>query len=619
MKRKFVLASSFSSAMKLVPMVDNGALWFYAGKNMSRYALFKRQFGTHFSHQSFNENPVFVSEHRKRFMVWTDTVHRLHGNYLEHWLSDRFSSNPYVSDLFFHCLCIAWFRHMLRTFPNNDIILIAESSAVLSAAHKITSSLRGAVTVRRIGTYRAKAYFIFQVLINLRQLGALPYLIVRFILARSIPARKKAVDLKKISVMLDTYLFTNSFDQAGHFNNRYFTELHDLLMDRNVPTAFLPILHRISINAFPTLIRNIRNSKHTFILMEDYLNITDYLTALKEALTYKVKEQYVPPFSDIDVQSLVDEEIALKLFSFYSMFSHVIQKLPKRLRECGFSPDVYIQWNENQTFHKAINHGFHQELPHVVIVGGKPFVPPLNHLNLFCTSAERSFGYAPDRIVTCGSTLKFEYAQYDPSGTYSVGASFRYGYLWQLHDQLLNPSPNLTVAVLLPYDLKISKVLLSLSLAALQRALEKGCQVIIKGHPANKQEEIASMVSAIGLRGEKVQISEDSLYSMLPKTSAVISSSSSASVEAMCLGIPVILIGLPIGLDLNMNDLLPSSLWKMAFSEEEVNRTLNNWALQHPLSLAERREIGKEILINIFEPVTDISMRAYLTTRTAAA
>ncbi len=619
MKRSIVLASSYSNAIKLRPMVRSGAVWFYAGRNMNRYSKFKHQFGTSLAHHSFNEYPDFVNEQRKRFIIWTDEVHRLYGDRLEHWFSDRFSSYPYVSDLYFHCLCIAWFQHMLQTFPDDDIILIAESSAMLSVAHTIASSLGGNIVIRRIGTYRAKIYFVFLVLVNLHQFGVLPYLMLRFILARSIPARDRTVGLKKTSVILDTYLFDNSFDRAGHFNNRYFTELYDLLVDRHIPTAFFPILHRVSIRMFLSLIRHIRNSKHTFLLMEDYVMIPDYLRAFKEALTCRSKEKHVPPFSDIGVQSLVNELIALKIFSASCYFAHVVQKLPKRLRENSISPDVYIQWNENSTFNKALNHGFHHELPHVVIVGGKPFIPPLNHLNLFCTSAERSFGFSPDRIVTCGSTLMAEYSRYDPLGTYEVGASFRYDYLWKLHDQTSHEFMMPTVTVLLPYDLHVSRYILSLSAASLNNLMEKGCRVIIKGHPANKQKELADLISISGLTGSTVLTSENTVSDILPNTSAVISSSSSSSIEAMCLGIPVVLIGLPIGLDLNMHDFMPSALWKMACSEEEVNMCLNDWALHHPLSLAKRREIGRTILADFFEPVTDSSMRVYLTTRAAAA
>jgi len=618
MKRSLVLASSYSNANKLAPLVRTGAVWFYAGRNMNRYSAFKHTFGMSLLHQSFNEQTEFVSELRRRFIMWTDDVHRLYGNHLEHWLSDRFSSYPYVSDLYFHCLCVAWFQHLLRAFPETDIILIAESSAVLSTAHKMTSSLRGDNVIRRFGMLRAKLQFISQVLINLHQFGALPYFILRFILARSIPSRSNTTDVKTISAILDTYLFDYSFDQAGHFNNRYFAGLYDLLVTRNTPTALFPILHRISIRTFPSLIKHIRNSKNTFLLMEDYVMISDYLRAFRETLSCGAKEKHVPPFSDIDVQSLVDELIALKLFSASCYFAHVVQKLPKRLREKGISPDIYLQWNENSTFNKALNHGFHHEWPHLVIVGGKPFVPPLNHLNLFCTSTERSFGFSPDRIVTCGRTLLAAYSQYDPNGSYHIGASFRYDYLWKLHDQPPREHKT-TVLVLLPYDLNISQFLLTVSAAALNSIIQTGCQVVIKGHPANKLTDLTGLLTRAGLSSSSVRISEDNVSDILPNVSAVVSSSSSSSIEAMCLGIPAILIGLPVGIDLNMHDLIPSTLWKMVFNEDQVSTSLKDWALKHPLPLSQRRDIGRSILSSFFEPVTEGSMSVYFTPRAGTA
>ena len=98
----------------------------------------------------------------------------------------------------------------------------------------------------------------------------------------------------------------------------------------------------------------------------------------------------------------------------------------------------------------------------------------------------------------------------------------------------------------------------------------------------------------------------------MPKSSAVITSASSAAVEAICLGIPVVSVGMPIGLDFNMLDYLPSSMWKLAFTDEEVDMELNKWALMHPLSCEERERIGRQVLMDFFEENTNNSMRVYM-------
>jgi len=84
------------------------------------------------------------------------------------------------------------------------------------------------------------------------------------------------------------------------------------------------------------------------------------------------------------------------------------------------------------------------------------------------------------------------------------------------------------------------------------------------------------------------------------------------AIEAICLGIPVVSIGMPIGLDINMLDHLPSSMWRLAFTDREIDMELNKWALTHPLSYEERKRIGQKVLMDFFEENTNESMRAYM-------
>ncbi len=78
------------------------------------------------------------------------------------------------------------------------------------------------------------------------------------------------------------------------------------------------------------------------------------------------------------------------------------------------------------------------------------------------------------------------------------------------------------------------------------------------------------------------------------------------------MGIPVVSIGMPIGLDFNMLDYLPSLMWKLAFTDGGVDMELNKWALTHPLSYVERKRIGQKVLIDFFQENTNESMLVYM-------
>ena len=57
---------------------------------------------------------------------------------------------------------------------------------------------------------------------------------------------------------------------------------------------------------------------------------------------------------------------------------------------------------------------------------------------------------------------------------------------------------------------------------------------------------------------------------------------------------------MPMGLDINRLDYLPSLMWKLAFTDDEVDLGLNKWALCHPLAYEERRKIGRKVIIGFF-------------------
>jgi len=78
------------------------------------------------------------------------------------------------------------------------------------------------------------------------------------------------------------------------------------------------------------------------------------------------------------------------------------------------------------------------------------------------------------------------------------------------------------------------------------------------------------------------------------------------------LGIPVVSVGMPIGLDFNVLGYLPSSMWRLAFTDEEVDMELNKWALRHPLSSEEREKIGRKVLMEFIENNTNKSLQVYL-------
>lgn len=611
------MSSSLSSPNRLKSyFTTKGGIYIYAGEDFDRFEIFKDSLNKHIKFIQPSKYHDFISKKRNDFVEWTEAVHSKYGRDLTHWLTKTFSSNPHSSKLFLYCMNLAWFKNVLNDYPDRDILFITESYATLKIAEKIASYYEEN-KICKVGFLKEKIRFFNKALKNTFKAPArLLILIFRYLLTHFTHIKKENTKIQDMSVIIDTFLFENSFDENGNFNNRYLSNLYNYLNEKKISVAIFPVFHEIPLKKFKGILKNIRKCKTRFILLEDYLKVSDYIDLLFIPLRHLKHFERVPAFEGINVQALVDEENWTEIFSFSYSLAVLIYKLPERLRKSGFSPKIYINWSENQTMHRAIISGFHRFLPKTEVVGAKPFVPPLNHLNLFNTNSERVFGFAPDRVVSCGEKLLKLYSQYDRNGQYYKGASFRYGYLWDIvknnESRSLSQRQNKTIALFLPYSMTISKYMMNLVKKPIHKLINNGVRIIFKLHPSTKSGKIASLLNEAELSDKQIEIIIEDTKKNFLELSAIITSASSIALEAICFGIPVVSIGMPAGLDFNMLDHMPTSMCKIVYTSDELDMTINKWALQHPLSFEERRKIGRQFLEQYFAPNTERMLQVYI-------
>jgi surface carbohydrate biosynthesis protein (TIGR04326 family) len=614
--RRIVLASALTDPKKIASRLQREGMWIYAGKNLEQFHIFKKAFGQGINHASPAQFHEFVSSNRHAFVQWTEEVHLKYGHDLIHWLSDTFSSNPYMSNLFCYCMNLVWLKTILKEHPEKDIVFVSESRALLSVADIIASeNIDSKIYI--YGFNKEKIRFLFSVVGSL--LGGYARLLIffiRYIFAYVYRIRTNYNGMKKVSVIIDTFVFENSFDKEGKFMNRYFSGLHELLYNTGVPVGIFAIFYKIPFNKLRYIFKSIYQSNTRFVLLEDFLKPIDYLKTLAYPLKRLMCFERVPDFLGINIQPIINEENWTRINSPNAILSLLINKLPKRICKKGISPSIYINWSENQTIHRAIIAGLHTSFEKMEIIGGKPFIPPTNNLNLFNTNTERANGCAPDRVITCGKKLKNLFSIYDKDGNYNVGASFRYGYLRDLMDNNQIHSGDISkrriISVFLPYSEPISKHVLASSKKSIRNAIANGWNIKIKVHPTLTKSDSVALLKEYDMKSDSIELTYEDMESLLPDSSAVLTSASSVAVEAVCLGIPVISIGMPISLDLNMLDYLPSSMWRLAFTDDDIDLGLNEWALCHPLACEERREIGRKVIIDFFGEDTNKSLQVYL-------
>ena len=97
-------------------------------------------------------------------------------------------------------------------------------------------------------------------------------------------------------------------------------------------------------------------------------------------------------------------------------------------------------------------------------------------------------------------------------------------------------------------------------------------------------------------------------------TGVIVTAGTSAALEAVCYGIPVIIVGQPAGLDMNPLEAVDRRLWEIVYDAGELRRTLAAWTPSHPLALAERLILGQQIRDAQFAPLNEEGMAQFLPT-----
>jgi hypothetical protein len=91
----------------------------------------------------------------------------------------------------------------------------------------------------------------------------------------------------------------------------------------------------------------------------------------------------------------------------------------------------------------------------------------------------------------------------------------------------------------------------------------------------------------------------------------MVSAGTSAGLEAVCRGVPVILIGRRAGLEMNPLAEVDRRFWTIVYDAGELERVILDWTPAHPVAQAERIALGKAIRADYFEPVNEHTMQAY--------
>ena len=138
---------------------------------------------------------------------------------------------------------------------------------------------------------------------------------------------------------------------------------------------------------------------------------------------------------------------------------------------------------------------------------------------------------------------------------------------------------------------------------------DDGIKVILKCHPLQQVEKIRGLDRA-WFSGH-LQLSDEPIVELMQKCSLMVYSVSSVCIQALALGLPLIHMRPQINLEMDPLEAAPDA--RLQATNLEELRDKIQWLLDNREEyITQHRQQWKELALDIYGPVTDASVRAFV-------
>jgi len=371
--------------------------------------------------------------------------------------------------------------------------------------------------------------------------------------------RNFPLNLTRNNWITDVFVFPYSFN-GGNFESRHYANLTDLI---KVNWVYLPTL--IDVHDFTKTYQLMRQNDPPFIVREDFLRLHDYLWSIGHVfriLTFKRKSV---TFHSIDISPIWNEHLLEDIVGRINVLLNY--RLPKRLKECSIDIQGIMDWFENQIVDKAQNMGFRHAYKSVPIFGYE--VPYFSEygMHLQPTEMEDAAGIIPDVVGVIGTEAEQYVKHYNNGLRTCVVPALGYQHLWNVPDN--NAGKREYILIALP--LVTNKAIEVLNLVQEAITFSDGTiKSLIKFHPSSNREEIFEFLDSKNIRN-RFHYHEGDLSSALRNAFVFVSSSSSAILESLSKGIPVIIVGSLTELTHNpVISSVPDDMLRICYTAEDL-------------------------------------------------
>lgn len=543
---------------------------------------------------------------RPAFIDFIDSLSAVYGDKIDWWVMSVASRNVYSSTLFHQCCLVQLVRELLvRKLPITEIVVSRRAlyrvlkRILVDGHHVVRLRLQRqtwdviALGFRPFYNYSAAIYR-----------HAAQWVCARFFKPKVLPARTQKI------VLVGTFVYSNSF--VGAYRDRHYPGMLDMLEASERQRIFLlPTLYKV--RNYLSVIRRLRLSDVQFIMKEDYLHISDYVSAFLHVFRSQRFWRQSCIYDGLEISEIYNADLYHSMGRSSTVDGLLKYRLAKRMREAGIEAGCFVDWFENQEINHGINAGFRKWYPEARCIGYQGFVASPFYLSMFPTREEYRRAVIPNEIAVIGEGYVDKVREFCPQLDVTVAPAFRYAYLWQ-PKRNARLTGRFTVVVTLPMSKKESVHLIRMmrhiltQIREAERASDGALSMVFKMHPAVPMETLLEELGCHDLT--KADFISGNMAETLEIADVVVSAASGTCMEAVTYGVPVLVIA--GGIDPTFNPIpeeIDPILWRVCYAPDEILININDLRSR---SRGDFEGLAGYIRNRYFSPVTADSVRAFL-------
>ena len=588
---------------------DENILWTYLGPNYINFKRIDSSLREHFRYIEISERLDKISDRiRDQYQLYVDDLNNTNKDTFEWWFTTISSRNPSMSGVFQNICYLELIKEILpETSKGKKLVIVAENYSIGHAIEANADAL--GVEVITIG--KNKKSLTCRIASGIWWTGKCLFKTgLNYIYARLSAIRVEKKPTQRYSgisgktCMIDVFVYAKNFSDDGGFVDRYFPGLESFLIKNGYNVVYYPTFAETKLNKY-SLYCKARANDRVFLIEQDFLKIKDYFKSFIHALKSTTLCVNAPPFRGFDVAKIDYGDF--KWDCFETIFKAYLQYYAflRMSVSLGDKFERIILWHENQLQDKALCKAVHENFKACKIVGSHGYIHFLEILNLYPLNSEAKSNFVPDTIIAPGDVTNKEISNYLSRVPVYTGAPLRYGYLYDISQNLSDLSSHyMDILLLLPYWEDSAIELICRSYPVLSNIYP---QIYVRTHPASSLDNIISNLPEYIDKTRLIFRNDCSLNNLLKNKYIVISSCSGSILEAIANKLPTVTLA-------NMNTITFNLFPKYHMNASNVLKCYDDNSLY--LALQSINSSKYQPNTNIFKkficPVNDDTIGIYL-------